>query len=138
MPTVVINGKKHTPGSNTLKKMKRKAAMEAAAKAAAKAGKPAADKPKAKKAKAPVPRPRSDRPSKSRKPGDAREYSSFDKKSSSMAAVAPKPRARGDRPEVVKESPIPKGNDPSPGGNGSKKKRWVNEGNGMVRKMVYK
>ena len=64
MPTIMINGKKHTPGSNTLKKMKRKAAMEAAAKA----GKPAADKPKvkkpkAKKAKAPVPRPRSERPS---------------------------------------------------------------------------
>ena len=74
MPTVIINGKKHTPSSGTLKKMKRKAAMEAAAKA---------DKPKGKKAKAPVPRPRSDRPSKSRKPGDAREYSSFDKKSSS-------------------------------------------------------
>lgn len=91
MPTVMINGKKHTPGSNTLKKMKRKAAMEAAAKA----GKPAADKPKAKKAKAPVPRPRSDRPSKSRKPGDAREYPSFDKKSSSDAPV---PRPRSERP----------------------------------------
>ena len=64
MPTVMINGKKHTPGSNTLKKMKRKAAMEAAAKA----GKPAADKPKGKKAKAkmeaPTPRPRSERPKK--------------------------------------------------------------------------
>jgi hypothetical protein len=60
MPTVMINGKKHTPGSNTLKKMKRKAAMEAAAKKAT------ADKPKAKKAKtkAPTPRPRSERPKK--------------------------------------------------------------------------
>jgi hypothetical protein len=54
----MINGKKHTPGSNTLKKMKRKAAMEAAAKKAT------ADKPKAKKAKtkAPKPRARGDRP----------------------------------------------------------------------------
>jgi hypothetical protein len=85
----MINGKKHTPGSNTLKKMKRKAAMEAAAKKAT------ADKPKAKKAKtkAPVPRPRSERPSKSRKPGDAREYSSFDKKSSSSSAPVPRPRS---------------------------------------------
>lgn len=95
MPTIMINGKKHTPGSNTLKKMKRKAAMEAAAKA----GKPAADKPKAKKAKAkmeaPTPRPRSERPSKSRNPGDAREYSSFDKSSTSSAPV---PRPRSERP----------------------------------------
>jgi hypothetical protein len=60
----MINGKKHTPSSGTLKKMKRKAAMEAAAKKAT------AEKPKAKKAKtkakteAPVPRPRSERPTK--------------------------------------------------------------------------
>ena len=62
MPTITINGKKHTPSSGTLKKMKRKAAMEAAAKA----GKPTADKPKGKKAKmeAPTPRPRSERPKK--------------------------------------------------------------------------
>jgi hypothetical protein len=80
---------KPTPASNTRKK-------------AAKAGKPAADKPKAKKAKAPVPRPRSDRPSKSRKPGDAREYSSFDKKSSSGAPV---PRPRSERPS---DNPKPK------------------------------
>ncbi len=42
MPTVTINGVKHTPGSNTLKKMKKKAAAEAASKTT---------KPKAKKAK---------------------------------------------------------------------------------------
>ena len=42
MPTVTINGVKHTPGSNTLKKMKKKAAAEAASKST---------KPKAKKAK---------------------------------------------------------------------------------------
>lgn len=60
MPTVMIDGKKHTPGSNTLKKMKRKAAAEAAAKA----NKPATDKPKGKKKtkakeKPPIPAKRS-------------------------------------------------------------------------------
>ena len=59
MPTVMINGKKHTPSSGTLKKMKRKAAMEAAAKA----GKPKGKKAKA-KMEAPTPRPRSERPKK--------------------------------------------------------------------------
>ena len=48
MPTVMINGKKHTPSSGTLKKMKARAAAEAAAKKAM---------PKAKSAtpKAPIP-----------------------------------------------------------------------------------
>lgn len=55
MPTVMIDGKKHTPGSNTLKKMKKKAASEAAM---------SKDKPKAKKAakvkeKPPIPAKRS-------------------------------------------------------------------------------
>ena len=34
MPTVMINGKKHTPSSGTIKKMKARAAAEAAAKKA--------------------------------------------------------------------------------------------------------
>lgn len=57
MPTVMIAGKKHTPSSGTLKKMKAKAALEAASakakpKAAAKA---ATSTPAAKVKKAPVP-----------------------------------------------------------------------------------
>jgi len=59
MPTVTINGKKHTPGSNTLKKMRKKAAAEKAAKSAE------GSTPKSKKrggdAKPPIPK---DRPKK--------------------------------------------------------------------------
>jgi hypothetical protein len=51
MPTVMINGKKHTPSSGTLKKMKARAAAEAAAKKAT----PKAATPKAKTMKAPIP-----------------------------------------------------------------------------------
>jgi hypothetical protein len=43
MPTVMINGKKHTPSSGTLRKMKRQAQAEAAAKSA-KSGKKTAAK----------------------------------------------------------------------------------------------
>lgn len=62
MPTVTINGKVHTPGSNTLKKMKRKAAMEAA-------NNKTGSTPKTKKAskpkeKAPIPASRKKRPPK--------------------------------------------------------------------------
>lgn len=52
MPTVIIDGKKHTPGSNTLKRMKKKAAAEAAKK---KGG-----SKKAAKKEAPVPKKRPD------------------------------------------------------------------------------
>lgn len=54
MPTVMINGKKHTPGSNTLKRMKRKAAAEAAMKPKAKAKKT--------KEKPPIPATRKKKP----------------------------------------------------------------------------
>lgn len=60
MPTVMINGKKHTPGSNTLKKMKRKAAMEAANKKT----EPKAKKVSKPKEEAPVPANRKKRPPK--------------------------------------------------------------------------
>lgn len=36
MPTVMIGGKKHTPGSNTLKRMKKQAQLDAMAKSKAK------------------------------------------------------------------------------------------------------
>ena len=38
------------------------------------------------------------------------------KKEAPKKKTAPKPRARGDRPETVQKSPIPMGNDSSPGG----------------------
>ena len=56
MPTVMIDGKKHTPGSNTLKKLRRKAAAEAAKKKNASASKKSEPK-----SKPPVPK---DRPKK--------------------------------------------------------------------------
>lgn len=56
MPTVMINGKKHTPSSGTIKKMKARAAAEAAAKKAMPKAKAAM--PKAKKV-APIPATRS-------------------------------------------------------------------------------
>lgn len=94
MPTIMINGKKHTPSSGTLKKMKKKAARDAALKEATKGASAAVGK-KPKKSKAPVPRPRSERPSKSREPGESREYASFNK---SSASSAPVPRPRSERP----------------------------------------
>jgi hypothetical protein len=59
MPTVMINGKKHTPSSGTLKKMKARAAAEAAAKKAMPKAKAAVPKAKA-TMKAPVPKEMSD------------------------------------------------------------------------------
>lgn len=56
MPTVMINGKKHTPSSGTIKKMKARAAAEAAAKKAMPKAKAAT--PKA-AMKAPIPATRS-------------------------------------------------------------------------------
>lgn len=63
MPTVTINGRKHTPGSNTLKKLRRKAAAEAEAKKkATPTAKPKAKAKPAPKKEAPVPKARSARP----------------------------------------------------------------------------
>ena len=125
MPTVMIDGKKHTPGSNTLKKMKRKAAAEAAAKA----NKPAGDKPKAKKKakeKPPIPAKRSmkDKVKVPKGPtmvGGKRggtaahtKGGNAGEKKSTVLGVGPKAKLSTD-----------------------KKKKWVNKGNGMVRQMVY-
>jgi hypothetical protein len=122
----MIDGKKHTPGSNTLKKMKRKAAAEAAAKA----NKPAADKPKGKKVKAkekpPIPAKRSmkDKVKVPKGPtmvGGKRGGSAAHtkggnagEKKSTILGVGPKAKLSTD-----------------------KKKKWKNKGNGMVRQMVY-
>lgn len=60
MPTVIINGKKHTPGSNTLKKMRKRALAEQAAAASKPKTKAAAPKAVSKAtAKAPIPATRS-------------------------------------------------------------------------------
>ena len=59
MPTVMINGKKHTPSSGTLKKMKARAAAEAAAKKAMPKAKAKATTPKV-STKAPIPATMSD------------------------------------------------------------------------------
>jgi hypothetical protein len=110
----MINGKKHTPGSNTLKKMKRKAAMEAAAKKAT------ANKPKAKKAKTKAPKPAGRRPAtvkespipKGNDPSPGGKAPSwkkpgfFDKKkpSTSTAVADAKVKADAAREKVLKKS----------------------------------
>lgn len=118
MPTITIKGKVHTPGSNTLKKMKRKAAMEAAAKA----GKSGTDKPKSKKTKmeAPTPRPRSERPKK--KPVEGLRVPKGPTVTKLKGKVGKKQKDSGTSSNVEKQT---------------KKKKWVNKGNQMVKVMRY-
>lgn len=131
MPTITINGVKHTPGSNTLKKMKRKAAAEAAAKSSS-SNKPKSKKPKAKASeKAPIPATRKKAPPKGL-----------------IKLMDPRTTPKGPQGRRNKSKAFTKG-----GNGGDKKstvlgigpkaklstdkKSWKNKGNQMVKVMKY-
>lgn len=107
MPTVMIDGKKHTPGSNTLKKMKRKAAAEAAAKK----GSAPVSKPKDKKKKAAVAKEKAPVPAKKSAMMKAKtgtklkgKVSDMTNKKSSTAMADAKVRADASREDTLKKS----------------------------------
>lgn len=124
MPTITINGVKHTPGSNTLKKMKRKAAAEAATKKTT----PKTKKATAPKEKAPVPMPRKKRPV----PGlrVPKGPTMVGGKRGGSAAYT-KGGNGGDKKSTVL------GVGPKAKLSTEKKKSWKNKGNQMVRVMRY-
>lgn len=95
MPTVMIDGKKHTPSSGTLKKMKARAAAEAAAKKAMPKAKAATPKA-ANKAPIPATRPgKSGATSKMKAPIPQEMSDNLRNKRALAVAQGPKPAITG-------------------------------------------